>query len=387
MIQVGLVSLVIGVCALILGRMSRGARRFALQRIGILVALLSIVMISFGLVPSSSSSNTLSIFGIIVSFAFGVGGSRFALLQSSRPRVGVVISSKVAFHMAIRSGLIAELDGDAEIIDLGNSPTAAEDNLNGFLGLLRATVNLRPDYLVIWPPGLEAGRCDEVIAAVTKLRAQGGLGILLQTGSSNSLAISSHIVHDAEEGARLLMEEIRRTVPVKSTELLVIAGPAWSGHAESRLQTFRQGLSDYTSIVFEQQTSWAPEETLKIVRSFSRSRKPKLIVCPNDSCALKVTHAISSEGWGVPLRSSKVVGYDGIREALGCIAEPSSSFEFTLIIPPREYGVKAAELINIAYRFNLSLGEYIRPAIQCVHINVDAKSVVRSESARRQLYG
>lgn len=391
-LTVGLfVSAGLSIVLILLAQAFRGGLRLSCMLLGVVgltPSAIGIAVIAIG--GHTTTSNVLTVVGVLASFIFGFAGERLNITQGRSVRLGLVISSKDAFHQEVRHGLYEELRGSrVTITDLGGSPDAPREDLANFSELLRRTVRERVDYLVMWPPGADAAEGDEVDEAVRRLRRQGGLSIFLENSPAESPSQMGYAVvrHDAVSGATLLAEAVRNVLDRNLGSLMLVLGPQFSSPGKIRGEVLTGALSATPDVECLQLASWSVRDAVgRIANRVKAGARPNVIVCPNDAIALALVDDIAEWRHLAPLRRTKILGFDGMRRAVACIAERGTNFEATVVIPPSEYGRIAGRLVRTLGRPGVRPGRALRAAAKEYRISFDARKIVDPARARRRLY-
>lgn len=354
----------------------RAIRRLIVARVSIFVVVISLIMAVYSLqreygVEINESLMILDdLFGLvtmILSATFAVGGAFLdKILQ--KVRVGVVIPSRMPFHMALRRGLADGLSGlridvDDEFLD---AHRAAED-LTQFSDCLYNTLSRRPDYLIIGSPSCEVLDAPEIEKSLKKFMGRGGKIFFienypswLEDRHSKKAAIVSS---DSESGATVISRYIN-SIWDKASRIGFIAGPDGSIPSKSRIKKFQEELEIPEDLLLQpHQASFSQSAAFECAQDMMKlENSPSIIICANDHMALGVVRAISDLGLS---KSVLVVGYDGIPLALQAIATLENSFAATIRIPPSQYGVVTSfqirEDLTDRWLFRSSVGSVTIP--------------------------
>jgi DNA-binding LacI/PurR family transcriptional regulator len=379
------------VILLVSAQVLRGARRLSFMLLGVIGLAPSVIGIIVSTVGGgAATSSVLTVVGVVASFAFGLAGERFNITQGRDVRLGLVIASKDAFHQEVRQGLSEELRGTrVRVTDLGGSPAAPREDLTYFSECLRRTVDARVDYLVIWAPGGESAQGEEVLEAVRALRRRGGLTIFLENGPQPSTAYAGYatVRHDAVGGSALLREVILNVSSRHPGPVLIVLGPQFSPPALRRAEALSAGLGEMQEVEYLQLVSWSIKDAIELVAERVKSGcRPAVVVCPNDAIALALVDDIPDWRQLSPLKKARIIGFDGMRRAVACIAERGTNFEGTIAISPSEYGRIAGHIVRTIGRPSTRPGRATRRAAKEYLITFDSRKIMDPPRARRRLY-
>jgi len=387
-----ILSSIIG-CAILLivySYLTRGGVRITAQVLGTAILFPAIVALAVvGLGRDSSISSSLGVVGIVVSFVFGFAGNSLTLSPVRKPRVAIVIASKDPFHQDIRRALYKELkDISAVIVDEGGSASAAREDLIAFADLLRHAGEASVDYIVVWPPGIDAAGISEVKQAAHELYRKGGLCIFLETPPAD-VALRGQVAvlrHDAHTAGDLMAKAVAEYIGPQ-TRLLLLLGPQFSQPATLRNSSLTAMWPASASCRHVTLATWSSTDALEVIQTVLRTGfVPDVIVCPNDSIALALCDATAKDRELRRLRSKHVIGFDGLPRACASIAETHSPLELTIAIPPAEYGICAARIIKDVAK--VSWRPRRRAAAHAVEtvLSMDARNIINPTRARRRLY-
>ena len=352
---VALLTTALAVGLIAASQLLRGARRLFVQRVGVF-AVVPASTACFVLLPMYfhfSVSDGLSVAGMGLSLILAAGASLMTRL-GMRLRVGIVIPSRVAFHLELRMGLAEALQGirlhtyDDYLVTNG-----AVENLSDFVPALRRTLRWRPDYLVVCSPSTSLVSAAQVAELLVNHTRRGGGVIFIDNSSDEDVLIRmkrrfGSVTSDFHTGARLIAEFVGGQLG-DGDEVLILAGPSSSTPATMRREVFRE-LFPQAHIQVADTGGWTDESTYRITRKWlAAGRRPRFIVCGNDVMATGAVRAIreatkSARPWRQPIRS-EVVGYDGIARALFAISEPGNPLCATIRTPPSAYGHEIAAMI------------------------------------------
>lgn len=339
--------LIAAVLAGVASRWARGYRRLLLQRVSVyttvpaFTATLVLLPVQFDL----EFSDALSMAGLAVSVVFGFG-ARSLERATSRPRIGLVIPSRVAFHVELRNGFAQSIGGiRADVYDDYLKSNHALENLADFLPSLRRTLAWRPDYLVLASPSGDLLSAEPIADQLLALTKRGGGVVFVDNVPDAALMAKlgdrvGSVTSDVRQGALLIADFLRRSTS-KRDKVLVIAGPPTSAPAEIRRSVFQTELPG-VEIIVENSGGWTAETAKSAAaRHLRNGGHPKFIVAGNDVMAFGVIKALreaKTQGVGV-------IGYDGIPRALYAIADPDNPFSATVRTPPSAYGNEIAAMI------------------------------------------
>ncbi|MCP5013742.1 MAG: sugar ABC transporter substrate-binding protein [Ketobacter sp.] len=385
--------LLLSIVFLLVAQVTRGGVRISARITGYVLLFptctaLSILFFSSG----QNVSVAVSVAGIVISFIFGFAGHRLSVTGSTRPCIGIVIASKVPFHQEIRKALYSELDSHAgRIIDFGGAFDAPLEDLTAFSKLLTNTMTKKVDYLIVWPPGLDAANGSDLLNAATYLRKRGGLCLFLENGPNRSNDDELNYVrirHNALIGASLLSDGIRQLFHAESPRILILLGPSYSPPALERNSIIASEFPEAERVRHIQLGSWSSSDAVEsLCRLDEDDLKYDIIVCPNDRIALAIVDALLVRRELKKIRKVRVVGFDGLPRAIACIAEQFTPFELTVAIPPSEYGMIAGKIIKELGSPRLRPVYRLRKACQEVEITMDNRNLINPARARSRLYG
>jgi ABC-type sugar transport system substrate-binding protein len=344
---------VLAVVALLVSRQARGRRRLLTQRVSIYTALPSVtaVLVLLPLQLQLSFADALSLAGLVLSLAFGMG-ARTLERMTSRLRIGVVIPSRSPFHFELRQGLKAGLSSvRLDINDDYITTTQAAERLSEFVPSLRRTLDMAPDYLVIHSPSVQLVSTAQVIGLLRDfIRRGGGIVFIDNQPTTDARAkLGKHhgrVISDVETGAKIIAEHVQRNMN-RDDEILVLAGPPGSAPAIMRQKILEEALPG-ADIQVADTGGWTRESAYAAaMRCFRSGGHPRFIICGNDVMAAGAVRAIREHRRTVQSRDpilTEVIGYDGIARALFAIAE-DSPLAATVCTPPSAYGHEIAAMI------------------------------------------
>jgi ABC-type sugar transport system substrate-binding protein len=321
-------------------RSRRGPARVAWLRLATVVTVIGLALAAGGIAPSVdlSTSDAISVIGLVVSLAFGFLGGAVAT-RVNRPVIGVVIPSRASFHRELRAGLRGS-SSNAEIYDEYDSSVAAREDLTDFLPLLQRVMSKRPDYLVLCAPGVGTGRHPEVDEIAEHLVAAGGAVFAIESGDFSNLderarSRVSTIRTDAASGIEALVEFLR-TLQTADQEVLLISGPSTSKPATERARRLAEALPG-AHIATVQGSGWSGESAVAALRHHLQKAAtlPDIVVAGNDDMAVACSRFLTMTSGG---RRVRVIGFDGTLPALVSISDPSSPLVATVRVPPTFYG-------------------------------------------------
>jgi len=392
MIIIVVLSAIVGlaVCLLLYSYFARGGVRITAQVAGTLIFFPAVVALAVaGLGRNSSISTSLGVVGILVSFVFGFAGNRLTLSPLIKPKVAIVISSKDPFHQEIRRALYSELkDISPIIIDEGGSASAAREDLIAFTDLLRRANEASADYIVMWPPGMDAVRMAEIKKISDDLFRRGGLCIFLETPPVD-LDLRGRVAvlrHDAQRAGELLSKAVADYMGPE-TRLLLVLGPVFSQPAILRNGALTAAWPETGYCRHLPLATWSSVDALGAIHNVIRSGYvPDVVICPNDTIALALCDAIATQRDLRRLHSKHVIGFDGLSRACASIAEVHSPFGLTIAIPPAEYGVCAARIIKELARVSLRPWRRLEACATETVLSMDGRNIINPSRARRRLY-
>jgi ABC-type sugar transport system substrate-binding protein len=336
--------------ALLVSQQFRGRRRILTQRFSVYLGLpsLTALLVLLPLSLSLSFSDGLSLAGLAISLAFGMG-ARALERASAKLRIGVAIPSRVPFHVALRAGLRSGLSvARLEVYDDYLINNDAIERLSEFLPALRRTLAWNPDYVIVGSPSVSLVSSDQVMRLLKDFVRRGG-GVIFVDNEPEEEALTAlrycgSVTSDVEVGANLLAEFVGREV-APDDEILILSGPMASRPAEIRRKAFNRTLP-HAHLETAEEGAWTADGAhWSAKRAFTRGLRPRVIVCGNDVMATGAIRALrefcrNEDGWGC-----FVVGYDGIPQALFAIAEEGNPFAATIVTPPSAYGSEMAAMI------------------------------------------
>jgi ABC-type sugar transport system substrate-binding protein len=337
------VLLTASVTGLACAQTQRARRRRTLTRV-FLLAVMALAPWTFILtleVLSVSYSDAFNVLGLAVTLVLAIVGTR---LEASwrRVTVAVVIPSRVAFFTEIRRGLTDALDGlPVNLVDDYASAARALEDLTDFMPTLRRAMKRRPDFLLLACPTATAASSDETINILTQLARRGGAAFFIENGPPRDRLppwVAKRvmtIVSDSQHGAVVMADYLSGAYPQHSA--VILAGPAGSAPATSRATIFGQRFPEGAVRVADV-AGWSRAGAhTAAIEHLEGSPSPTLLICGNDSMALGAAAAVQELG-----RTDSVVsGYDGVRQVLAAIAEPSNPIVATLRTPASAFGSEA----------------------------------------------
>ncbi len=307
-----------------------------------------------------SLGDSVGVVGIPLAFFAGALVDYHRTL-STRTKLIVVIPSKAPFNVALRRGIAAEASGSSlEIDDPCAKIERGYEDLAGLLKEVHEAVNQKPDYLLVHAPSpgvLDASEFQEMARTMT---GRHGRILCIEGGPANIAdfhGLITEIVSDSQAGAKLLADYAVKILAQDEAlgqvdpYVCILSGPRYSPIAVNRVKIMQDTFEDVNiRCSVREATGWSELEchdktlSLLVASIMHGNPVPDIIICGNDVMALGAVRAIREIGHQTKHRP-KVFGYDGLAEAVACIAQPETPFYATIRTPPALLGEKAIQMI------------------------------------------
>jgi ABC-type sugar transport system substrate-binding protein len=294
-------------------------------------------------------SEGLSLASLILSVLFGFAGNHL-LYRPEDVHVALVIPSFEQFQKDVRKGLRHGLEGFPIRVDELFTHDECREDLAKFNPLLYKAETLRPDFLVVSPPSPEYAGSSEASGVFERLTKRGALVIVIEEPPRDISAYTGRVMcirSSSRDGALTMAKYVASHIP-KRGRIVLLSGPEYSEASRVRREVMEEEMRKISgiNITVDSLPTWGELPGYDWTKAYLHNGRttPTLIACGNDSIALGSVRAIK-ECCESPY-NTRVVGYDGLTQAIIAIAEDTNPFDATIRIPPSQYGEVAADIIR-----------------------------------------